>query len=109
MGLIEDNSDSIAHLILVEADLEFSGFTITTANPWNPEQSGNSSGRLGGTHDLVRYVVETTEGGKLLMLWYSSPGVSYPTYRSRPRKGQQARPSDQLRAIEMLLDRGFGR
>jgi len=25
MGLIEDNSDSIAHLILVEADLEFSG------------------------------------------------------------------------------------
>ena len=33
MGLIEDNSDSIAHLILVEADLEFSGLTITTANP----------------------------------------------------------------------------
>ena len=28
---------------------------------------------------------------------------------SRPRKGQQARPSEQLRAIEMLLDRGFGR
>ena len=82
MGLIEDNSDSIAHLIRVEADLEFSGFTITTANPWNPEQSGNSSGRLGGTHDLVRYVVETTEGGKLLMLWYSSPGISYPTYRA---------------------------
>ena len=28
---------------------------------------------------------------------------------SRPRKDQQERPSDQLRAIEMLLDRGFGR
>jgi len=28
----------------------------------------------GGTNDLVRYVVEATEGGKLLMLWYSSPG-----------------------------------
>ena len=28
---------------------------------------------------------------------------------SRPRKGQQARPADQLKAIEMLLDRGFGR
>ena len=28
---------------------------------------------------------------------------------SKPRKGQQARQSDQLRAIEMLLDRGFGR
>ena len=63
MGLIEDNSDSIAHLILDEADLEFSGFTMTTANnlsPWKPEQSGNPSGRPGGTHDLVRYVVETT-------------------------------------------------
>ena len=27
----------------------------------------------------------------------------------RPRKGQQVRPADQLKAIEMLLDRGFGR
>jgi len=74
MGLIEDNSDRIAHLILDEAHLEFSGLTITTANAWKPEQSGNSSGRPGGTYDLVRYVVETTEGGKLFMLGYSSPG-----------------------------------
>tara|TARA_B100001245_G_scaffold221446_1_gene192709 strand:- start:139 stop:411 length:273 start_codon:yes stop_codon:yes gene_type:complete len=28
---------------------------------------------------------------------------------SRPRKDQQVRPSDQLKAIEMLLDRGFGK
>jgi hypothetical protein len=28
---------------------------------------------------------------------------------SRPRKNQQVRPADQLKAIEMLLDRGFGR
>ena len=88
MGLIEDNSDSIAPLILDEADLEFSGFTIPTANPWKPEQNGDSSGRPGDTHDLVRYVVETTEGGKLFMLWYSSPGVSYPTYRCRKAPGQ---------------------
>ena len=27
---------------------------------------------------------------------------------SRPRKDQQARPADQLKAIEMLLNRGFG-
>ena len=33
MGLIEDNFDSIAHLILDEADLEFSGFTITPGSP----------------------------------------------------------------------------
>ena len=28
---------------------------------------------------------------------------------SRPRKDQQVRPADQLKTIEMLLDRGFGR
>ena len=28
---------------------------------------------------------------------------------SRPTKDQQVRPADQLKAIEMLLDRGFGR
>ena len=28
---------------------------------------------------------------------------------SRHRKDQQVRPADQLKAIEMLLDRGFGR
>ena len=28
---------------------------------------------------------------------------------SRPQKDQQVRPADQLKAIEMLLDRGFGR
>jgi len=28
---------------------------------------------------------------------------------SRPRKDQQVRPADQQKAIEMLLDRGFGR
>ena len=71
MGLIEDNSDSIAHLILAEAGLEFSGFTMTTANnpnnnlsPWQPGQSGNPSGRPRGTRDLAGYVLETTDGGK---------------------------------------------
>jgi len=71
MGLIEGNSDSIAHLILDEADLEFSGFTMTTANnkninlsPWEPGQSGNPSGRPKGTRDLAGYVLETTDGGK---------------------------------------------
>ena len=91
MGLIEDNSDSVAHLILDEVDLEFSGFAITTANSWKPEQRGNSSGRPGGTHDLVRYVVGTTEGDKLLMLWYSSPGGFIPNLpareSSRPKEG----------------------
>ena len=93
MGLIEGNSDSIAHLILDEADLEFSGFTMTTANnlsSWKPEQSGNPSGRPRGTRDLARYVVETTDGGKELVydLVFISPGVSCPTYRCRKAPGQ---------------------
>ena len=81
MGLIEDNSDSIAHLIQDEADLEFSGFTTTTANnlsPWKQEQRATRQASPRGTRDLARYVVETTDGGKELVdIWYSSPGVSH--------------------------------
>ena len=46
------------------------------------------------------------------MPWCPSPGASCPRSRSggsRPRKDQQVRPAGQLKAIEMLLDRGFGR
>ena len=120
MGLIEGNSDSIAHLILDEADLEFSGFTMTTANspnnnlsPWQPGQSGNPSGRPKGTRDLAGYVLESNDGGRELIDSLLSiargvmPNVPVPE-GSRPRKDQQVWPADQLKAIEMLLDRGFG-
>jgi hypothetical protein len=122
MGLIEGNSDSIAHLILDEADLEFSGFTMTTANnkninlsPWKPGQNGNPSGRPKGTRDLAGYALETTDGGKELVdaLVVSIARGVMPNVAaqegSRLRKDQQVRPADQLKAIEMLLDRGFGR
>ena len=93
---------------------------MTTANnsnnnlsPWKPGQSGNPSGRPKGTRDLAGYVLETTVGGKELVdaLVSIARGImpSVPVQEgSRPRKGQQARPADQLKAIEMLLDRGFG-
>jgi hypothetical protein len=94
---------------------------MTTANnptnnlsPWQPGQSGNPSGRPKGTRDLAGYVLETTDGGKELVdaLVSISRGVmpNVPVQAdSRPRKDQQVRPADQLKAIEILLDRGFGR
>ena len=94
---------------------------MTTANnpsnnlsPWQPGQSGNPSGRPKGTRDLAGYVLETTDGGKELVdaLICIARGVM-PNVAvqegSRPRKDQHVRPADQLKAIEMLLDRGFGR
>ncbi len=94
---------------------------MTTANntnnnlsPWKPGQSGNPSGRPRGTRDLAGYVLETTDGGKELVdaLVCLARGVM-PNVAvqegSRPRKEQQVRPADQLKAIEMLLDRGCSR
>jgi hypothetical protein len=94
---------------------------MTTANnsennlsPWKPGQSGNPSGRPRGTRDLAGYVLESTDGGKELVDALVSiargvmPNVAAEE-SSRPRKDQQVRPADQLKAIEMLLDRGFGR
>ena len=94
---------------------------MTTANnpnnnlsPWKPGQSGNPSGRPKGTRDLAGYVLETTDGGKELVDALVAiargfmPNVAAQE-GSRPRKDQQVRPADQLKAIEMLLDRGLGR
>ena len=94
---------------------------MTTANnpnnnlsPWQPGHSGNPSGRPRGTRDLAGYVLETTDGGKEMVdaLICIARGImpDLPMQEgSRPRKDQQVRPADQLKAIEMLLDRGFGR
>jgi hypothetical protein len=91
--------------------------SMTSANnlsPWQPGQSGNPSGRPKGTRDLAGYVLETTDGGKELVDALVSlargamPNVAAQK-GSRPRKDQQVRPADQLKAIEVLLDRGFGR
>ena len=94
---------------------------MTTANnqsnnlsPWQPGQSGNPSGRPKGTRDLAGYVLETTDGGKELVdalvciARGTMPNVAVQE-GSRPRKDQQVRPADRLKAIEMLLYRGFGR
>ena len=94
---------------------------MTTANnannnlsPWQPGQSGNPSGRPRGTRDLAGYVLEATDDGKelvdaLLSLARGIMPIVPVQEGSRPRKDQQVRPADQLKAIEILLDRGFGR
>ena len=59
-------------------------------------------------------MLESTDGGQELVDVLVSiargfmPNVAVQK-GSRPRKDQQVRPADQLKAIEMLLDRGFGR
>ena len=59
-------------------------------------------------------MLETTDGGKELVDALMSivrgvvPNLAVQK-GSRPKQDQQVRPADQLRAIEMLLDRGFGR
>ena len=83
-------------------------------SPWQPGQSGNPSGRPKDTRDLAGYVLETTDSGKELVdaLVSIARGTmpNVPVQKgSRPRKDQQVRPADQLKAIDMLLDRGFGR
>ena len=59
-------------------------------------------------------MLESTGGGRELVnaLLSIARGVmpNVPVQEgSRPRKDQRVRPADQFRAIEMLLDRGFGR
>ena len=62
---------------------------------------------------MAGYVLETTDGGKELVdaLVSIGKGVmpNVPVHEgSRPKKDQQVRPADQLKAIDMVLDRGFG-
>ena len=87
---------------------------MKTSRPCVIRHSGNPSGRPKGTRDLAGYVLETTDGGKELVDALASIARAVmPTVEvqegSRPRKDQRLGPADRARAIEMLLDRGFGR
>ena len=79
--------------------------------PWQPGQSGNPSGRPKGTRDLAGYVLEATDGGKELVdaLVSIARGVMPNVAVQEGSRLRKVRRADQLKAIEMLLDRGFGR
>ena len=77
--------------------------------PWKPGQRGNPSGRPKGTRDLAGYVLETTNGGKELVDACVHSQGRYAQPSGSERLKAEERPADQLKAIEMLLDRGFDR
>jgi hypothetical protein len=63
---------------------------------------------------LAGYVLEVTDDGRELVdALLSIARGDLPTLPAkdgvRPRKGQRVRPAEQLKAIELLLERGWGR
>ena len=77
--------------------------------PWRPGESGNPSGRPKGTRELAHLVLAATENGEELVKALLAvirgevpdlPGV---------QKGQVVRVSDRLKAVEILMDRAFGK
>jgi hypothetical protein len=67
--------------------------------PWKKGQSGNVLGRPKGCLGLARYVSSVTGGGKAL--------VDFLVLVAEGKVPELKR--ERMRAIELLLDRGFGR
>ena len=68
--------------------------------PYKKGQSGNPSGKPKGTRDLAKKILEKTKNGEELVEKLLSLA------RGEVRR---ARPADQIKAIEMLFDRAFGK
>ena len=65
---------------------------------WEKGQSGNPKGRPKKNHALIDYINQKTTGGKKLI---------DELYKLAMR--EDARDRDRMRAIEILLERGFGK
>ena len=76
---------------------------------WQPGQSGNPAGRPKGTRELSHLVLEATDDGRELVdaLVAISKGSLPEILDGKATKEVTVR--DRLRAIELLLDRGYGK
>lgn len=76
---------------------------------WQPGQSGNPSGRPKGTRELSHLVLEATNHGTELVdtLVAISRGTLPEILDGKETK--EVTVKDRLRAVEMLLDRGYGK
>ena len=76
---------------------------------WQPGQSGNPAGRPKGTRELSHLVLAATDDGKELVdaLVAIARGTLPEILSGEETK--EVTVKDRLRAIEMLLDRGYGK
>ncbi len=68
--------------------------------PYKKGQSGNPSGKPKGTRDLAKKIIEKTKDGEELVEKLLSLARG---------EVKRARPADQIKAIEMLFDRAYGK
>ena len=68
--------------------------------PFKKGQSGNPSGKPRGTRDLAKKIIEKTKDGEELVEKLLSLARG---------EVKRARPADQIKAIEMLFDRAYGK
>jgi hypothetical protein len=86
-----------------------------TLVPWRPGQSGNPLGQATSRVTLARYIRQLSHDGKayvdfLTTVMRGDP-LPLPGPNGRHAKGRPPRPSvdQRLRAVELLMDRGWGK